>query len=664
MADLLPQLDLIRWIKQEKGFLHPDVEVASDPGNRGFHIRVVAGRTIRPNSRIASCPISATISILNAIDIAPFSSRGVNFPFPFLNEQSATVVQYFFLMEQYLLGRKSWWAPYISAIPPPAAIDGMMLDGSEDIRWLAGTNLKSALAKQTERWKELYMTACAQLKELRWQNIERYTWYVDLLCLRRWNLPISSRNLFLWAAVMFGSRGFTSQVLSDTLPADQARPAGHNHPRHQELSKLFSDGFAVLCPLLDILNYKPGAQVEWQPRFSYVGLQVLEQQESGQEIFNNYGPRDNENLMLGYGFAIPSNPFDHFSVGLRVPPGSPLAQARTWYPDKKKDTDFQCYIFNLNHPRAKSASCLEVSTFSFDLLDSISVLSANDRELQVMFEERKTYLSTRLASKTNGNNRNLLHVLVQLYRECQRRLSILQMSDPRLKGEVVKTTQQRYAQIYRDSQTEILATASLLCRYALLRAQKNGSTEAVLHSVDTSTQQSQLDQTVASNLQQLRHRHRPLILAPELFDLSAILQLLPPETSTPIHKILEAQSRTPETQRVQLVLLVAVLRASAPATLPARLRTWLEKLDAWYDQSWSTLIPDSDGVRALLTSVAESAETLCEKSHSATLESLIWAWNVVAEESVQIPKGLVAPHESQYDGEDAASDLLLLYIPQ
>jgi len=102
------------------------------------------------------------------------------------------------------------------------------------------------------------------------------------------------RRLFLWAAMMFGSRGFTSQVLSDTLPADQARPAGHDHPHHQELAKLFSGGFPVLCPLLDILNYKPGAQVEWQPRFSYVGLQVLEQHKEGEEICNNYGPRDNE----------------------------------------------------------------------------------------------------------------------------------------------------------------------------------------------------------------------------------------------------------------------------------------------------------------------------------------------------------------------------------
>jgi hypothetical protein len=191
MADIQAQLDLIRWIKQEDGFLHPDVEIASDPGNRGFHIRVVAGRTIRAHTRIASCPISVTISILNAMNIAPFSSHGVDFPSSFLIKQPSAAVQYFFLMEQYLLGQKSWWSPYISAIPPPDAIDGMVsADGSGDMRWLARTNLKDALAKQNERWKELYMTACAQLKELRWHNTERYNWYVDLPCLCGCNLPI------------------------------------------------------------------------------------------------------------------------------------------------------------------------------------------------------------------------------------------------------------------------------------------------------------------------------------------------------------------------------------------------------------------------------------------------------------------------------------------
>jgi len=102
------------------------------------------------------------------------------------------------------------------------------------------------------------------------------------------------RRLFLWAVTIFGSRSFSSTVLADTLPADQARPPGRDHPQHEELAKLFSEGFSVLLPVLDILNYRPAARVEWQARFSFVGLQILDQLEGGQEICNNYGPRDNE----------------------------------------------------------------------------------------------------------------------------------------------------------------------------------------------------------------------------------------------------------------------------------------------------------------------------------------------------------------------------------
>src|SRR5438045_1031766 len=165
MAGLQPQSDLIRWVLHEKGFLHPGIEIALD-SNRGYHLRVAAGHTIRPRTRIASCPISTTLSILNAMNIAPFDSHGTNFPKSFINKQPFTAVQYFFLMEQYLLGHQSWWAPYISAIPSPDGIDSVVFTNEESIRWLAGTNLKGALVKQSEQWKEQYTAASAQLHEL------------------------------------------------------------------------------------------------------------------------------------------------------------------------------------------------------------------------------------------------------------------------------------------------------------------------------------------------------------------------------------------------------------------------------------------------------------------------------------------------------------------
>lgn len=180
MTTIQPQTKLIEWVKGEGGFFHEDAEVVHHPKN-GFYVQVRHGKTIRSGTRIASCPMSTTLSILNAMDVAPFRSHGVNFPASFISKQPFNVVQYFFLMEQHILGAKSWWAPYLAALPSPNGIDSMHFsDGSEeDMRWIAGTNLRVALAKQNEKWRDSYIAASQQLKNLRWPNAiqELYTWY-------------------------------------------------------------------------------------------------------------------------------------------------------------------------------------------------------------------------------------------------------------------------------------------------------------------------------------------------------------------------------------------------------------------------------------------------------------------------------------------------------
>jgi hypothetical protein len=388
--------------------------------------------------------------------------------------------------------------------------------------------------------------------------------------------------------------------------------------------------------------------------------------------------------MLGYGFAIAPNPFDHFSVGLRVPICSPLAQTRTWYLDKKKPEDFQCYIFNTEHPRAKSASCLEASVFSFDLLDSISVLCANDRELQAMFESKKTYISMRLASKAVGNNRNLLHTFVQLYRECQQRLSLLQKSDPASNGEVASTPQQRYAQIYRDSQLEILATAKILCKYTFSRAQTQPS-EDVFKMLRAASDWTNLDQIAGRNLIGLLRHHVPLTQPYELFGFTQLSRLLPGRNPEAVLALDETvPGSTPHSQRVRLALLIAVLGALAKEALPSRFRAWFRKLHDWYDgESWSTLATpdaddDSENVQALLMNIVENVDQRALQSLSASkrpllqklvdVEALIWAWNVVGEESVQIPCELAFEQHGNGNGirnsDGAGAGSLMLYVPQ
>lgn len=291
---------LVRWMISNHGYLHPDVELAFSV-EKGYHARVIADRVLNAGSCVAKCWMAMSLSVLNALHSPPFSCRGTRFPPAFLQNQQTSVIQCFFLMEQWILQENSWWAPYLSTLPKPDEVDTLYFTDQEaDLILLKGTKLEKAVTNQAETWKAQFSSGMDQLKRLDWPNAvhDRYTWYVYLPFTHPSPSNVSRRQLFRWSSIMFGSRSFTSQVLSNTLPADKARPMGHRDPDHELLSNLFEDGFAVLVPLLDLLNYRPFSKVEWQAGINEVGLKVLESFNGGQEICNNYGPKDNEACTL------------------------------------------------------------------------------------------------------------------------------------------------------------------------------------------------------------------------------------------------------------------------------------------------------------------------------------------------------------------------------
>lgn len=108
-----------------------------------------------------------------------------------------------------------------------------------------------------------------------------------------------SDSLF-WAATIFTSRAFISTHI---LPGQETVP--------------------VLFPVIDILNHSPTARVEWdfQPHQSFaLKCQAGETFTAGQELFNNYAPKQNDELLLGYGFCLEDNPIEQFALKLAFPP--------------------------------------------------------------------------------------------------------------------------------------------------------------------------------------------------------------------------------------------------------------------------------------------------------------------------------------------------------
>ncbi|CAG7848387.1 SubName: Full=Uncharacterized protein {ECO:0000313/EMBL:CCA72828.1} [Serendipita indica DSM 11827] len=80
----------------------------------------------------------------------------------------------------------------------------------------------------------------------------------------------------------------------------------------------------VLIPLVDAFNHERAKPVSWsidQPNSKPTCLSLIfhTPSPSGSELYNNYGAKPNDELLLGYGFTIPDNPDDTLLLKL---PGS------------------------------------------------------------------------------------------------------------------------------------------------------------------------------------------------------------------------------------------------------------------------------------------------------------------------------------------------------
>lgn len=51
-------------------------------------------------------------------------------------------------------------------------------------------------------------------------------------------------------------------------------------------------------------------------------MQLLDYEsvQAGDELFNNYAPKQNDELLLGYGFCLRDNPVEQFAIRMALPP--------------------------------------------------------------------------------------------------------------------------------------------------------------------------------------------------------------------------------------------------------------------------------------------------------------------------------------------------------
>jgi len=131
----------------------------------------------------------------------------------------------------------------------------------------------------------------------------------NLLSMERWK----------WARSAFVSRCFPPKLLNLDSITISDMPQTDNDKA----------SCGILLPVIDLMNHQYATKVTWlsdrhQQRITF---QVDASIKTNEQVFNNYGPKCNEELLLCYGFVPMDNPADSVSVKLDIHSVKPVLSA-------------------------------------------------------------------------------------------------------------------------------------------------------------------------------------------------------------------------------------------------------------------------------------------------------------------------------------------------
>jgi hypothetical protein len=267
-----------------------------------------------------------------------------------------------------------------------------------------------------------------------------------------------------WAATIFTSRAFISTHI---LPERETTP--------------------ILFPVVDILNHSVSAKVEWdfQPHHSFA-LKCLEGEffQPGQELFNNYAPKQNDELLLGYGFCLEDNPIEQFALKLAFQPqlqqyaeqlgllsaeNVPFGMSTDFLAtDPNKEQHFlraKGHPFGRYHNHIPFFRGIPPYIVHFFFIQSVITLEFDVSNINV----------------AGPGSRITLQVLVFLHQALTQRCSTLPVGIP----QEPKNDKQKYAKQYRDGQAKIIHAVrqELQATVTRLRTPNPDSTLRILYSM-------------------------------------------------------------------------------------------------------------------------------------------------------------------------------------
>jgi hypothetical protein len=192
----------------------------------------------------------------------------------------------------------------LKTLPAPHALRTPLHFTSLELEMFNGTNLYGATLDREREWRTEWRQCHGVITDANSEWGHKFSWSVSRYTLKFHHSYCSDRESYLTAATYLSSRAFPSTVLSRT-PSLQSSPSTK----------------PILLPGIDALNHGRGQPVSWIVSYDANETEIILQAPNislvlhsstsrGEELLNNYGPKPNSELILGYGFSLPQNPDD------------------------------------------------------------------------------------------------------------------------------------------------------------------------------------------------------------------------------------------------------------------------------------------------------------------------------------------------------------------
>ncbi|RXK36867.1 hypothetical protein M231_05841 [Tremella mesenterica] len=336
---------LLEWIKQGRGWIHPSLYLKLDPYTG---LSIYTSTPLSPDERILSCPLSLTIT-------PTLATRAICAEYDIVESElimrDGTPWSEKILLAVYLV--LHWIKPYspnlhhqiyVDALPPPETLTSPLHFSDAELDLLEGTNLLGAVRDRKNELMEEAEIVREALKEpgTTWERYRDASFYVSsrafpssLLQIQNGTesdmiLPgeISHPILVPGLDLLNHARGqavtwLTHSVPSPDLPI-QSVPRHLHSPNLPHLSTPptplhlsdFETDTSFLSDTLEASIPETNSPNSLIPYISFIPHTPIP---AHTQIYNNYGPKSNEESLYAYGFVLPGGPDDTVILALGGP---------------------------------------------------------------------------------------------------------------------------------------------------------------------------------------------------------------------------------------------------------------------------------------------------------------------------------------------------------